>query len=178
MFNNLMLESPSPAMLRVIADQLERENTPSAHYDEEPRVKPSTPESVVSSTTQENPLGHEGSVFATTVPKKRGRPPKNPALDAETPDPEILPPEPVAVKPVVTMPNGVVLNAPEPAPVVAAEPTLAQAVADYAKAFQIAGLSALAKREGVSKFSELPAERQTVLIREMTDAVSLGVAAA
>jgi hypothetical protein len=139
------------------------------------------------STTQGNPLGNESSAFATTAPKKRGRPPKNPEANVETPDPEILPgaPAPVPVNPVVTMPNGVVLNAPVETPTASAAapapaelPTLAQVVADYAKAFQIAGLSALAKREGVTKFSELPEDRQATLKREMLDAISLGVAAA
>lgn len=182
---DVMLYDASPEMLRAVAAIAAQESVVVnlSRKDVVAAIEKGLAEAPEpqSSTTQDNPLGNESSAFAAPAPKKRGRPAKNPELNAETPDPEILPeaPAPVPVNPVVTMPNGVVLNAPAAAPAeVSALPPLAQVVADYAKAFQIAGLSALAKREGVTKFSELPEDRQTTLKREMLDAISLGVAAA
>jgi hypothetical protein len=122
------------------------------------------------STTQANPLGNEGSAFA--APKRRGRPPK-------------IPP--------VVMPNGVVLNPPEPEEVditplveevqetiarvntVPDTATMHKALEAYVGAFKIAGAKALLAREGVAKLGELSDGRKTVVVQEMLDAVEMGV---
>jgi hypothetical protein len=216
--NKIELWMPSPAMLRLVAEQLEKE---AELADVEARFKMRDDETLVKAARAA--LFEPREVLRHTIP---GLPVDG--EDSETPDPEILPPKPTGarprgrpkktvepvirndteqakslgfqsnvemivstpVTPVVTMPNGVVLNAPSlvasgTVDITALPPahstptiTLAGAVADYANAFKIAGLSALAKREGVAKFTELSEARQADIAQEMMQAVALGVPAA
>lgn len=210
---SITIAEPSPDMLRAIASVLEQESIVITlnRKDVVDRIEQGLQDAELvekaraallvdededeTSTTQDNPLGNESTVFAKPASgRPRGRPKKQPEVVSASVGgvpAEIVAQTPTTVKsivpvnPVVEMPNGVVLNAPvvhetvgtAAAPVAEAKPiTLAGAVADYANAFKIAALSALAKKEGVIRFTELPEARQSTLAQEMTRAVILGVA--
>lgn len=206
---NLSLTDPSPNVLRAIADAIEADRVVVVQGTFAPRVTTSTthavgpvvnftavPEAVVAavngipvSTTQDNPMGNESTVFA--APKRRGRPPKSqgPTQFVSGPDEstdhiargeleEIAPGETLVV---ATMPMDIVNNTNQTirviAPIVPDTAAMHKALEAYVGAFKIAGAKALLSREGVAKLGELSDERKAVVVQEMRDAVASGVPA-